>query len=123
MNLSRRSFFTGLVAAIVAPAVIRTPGLLMPVKSLIVPQGGALDAFSRQRIDALTRLPPGMYEMEIVDSNLDIGGRVLALTFKILDGPNKDQMLMDLKRVVPPLLSVPCVVGDKATYTVARAAT
>lgn len=34
MNLSRRSaLFGGLVAAVCAPAVIRTPGLLMPIKS------------------------------------------------------------------------------------------
>jgi hypothetical protein len=34
MNLSRRSLLTGLVAA---PAVILTPGLLMPIKPWIVP--------------------------------------------------------------------------------------
>lgn len=30
----RRQFLTGLAAALAAPAVIRTPGLLMPVKPL-----------------------------------------------------------------------------------------
>lgn len=35
--VGRRSFLTGLVAAIAAPAVIRTPRLLMPVKSIIEP--------------------------------------------------------------------------------------
>jgi hypothetical protein len=34
MNLSRRSLISGLIAA---PAVILTPGLLMPVKPWIVP--------------------------------------------------------------------------------------
>lgn len=35
--ISRRSFFAGLAPALVAaPAIIRTPGLLMPVKSLIL---------------------------------------------------------------------------------------
>ena len=34
--LSRRSFFTGLVVALAAPAVIKS-GILMPVKSVILP--------------------------------------------------------------------------------------
>jgi hypothetical protein len=34
MNLSRRSLLSGLIAA---PAVILTPGLLMPIKPWIVP--------------------------------------------------------------------------------------
>ncbi len=34
MSLSRRAMFGGLALAIAAPAVIRTPGLLMPIKSL-----------------------------------------------------------------------------------------
>ncbi len=35
---SRRAFLIGLGAAIAAPAVIRTPGLLMPVHEIIVPK-------------------------------------------------------------------------------------
>ncbi len=40
MNLSRRGFFFGL-AALAAPAVIRTPGLLMPIRALLsaAPEG------------------------------------------------------------------------------------
>lgn len=34
MNLSRRSFVAVLTAALCAPAIIRTPGLLMPVRSV-----------------------------------------------------------------------------------------
>jgi hypothetical protein len=30
----RRNFITGLVAALAAPAIIRTPGLLMPIKAV-----------------------------------------------------------------------------------------
>jgi len=33
--LARRGFIAGLAAALCAPAVIRTPGLLMPVKPLV----------------------------------------------------------------------------------------
>jgi hypothetical protein len=36
---SRRSFLTGLGALIASPAVIRTPGLLMPVRALVKPAG------------------------------------------------------------------------------------
>src|SRR5690348_6123223 len=36
-NMNRRSFLTGLGALIAAPAVIRTPGLLMPVRALVKP--------------------------------------------------------------------------------------
>ncbi len=32
MTLNRRTFLTGALAALAAPAVIRTPGLLMPVR-------------------------------------------------------------------------------------------
>ena len=34
MTLNRRTFLTGALAALAAPAVIRTPGLLMPVRRL-----------------------------------------------------------------------------------------
>lgn len=34
MILSRRKFFGGLALAAVAPAIIRTPGLLMPIKPM-----------------------------------------------------------------------------------------
>ena len=37
MIIQRRSFLTGLIGLVAAPAVIRTPGLLMPVKSIIRP--------------------------------------------------------------------------------------
>ena len=36
MSLSRRNFLVGILAAAVAPAFIRTQGLLMPIKPLIV---------------------------------------------------------------------------------------
>lgn len=39
MNLTRRSFFSGLSAAIAAPYVVRNSGLLMPVKDRIVAYG------------------------------------------------------------------------------------
>jgi hypothetical protein len=37
MNLSRRSLIGGIIAAAVAPAIIRTPGLIMPIKPALVP--------------------------------------------------------------------------------------
>ncbi len=33
--ISRRNFLRGLGAALAAPAVIRTPGLLMPIRALV----------------------------------------------------------------------------------------
>lgn len=40
---SRRAFLLGLGAALAAPAIIRTPGLLMPVRKLAAPQMDYLD--------------------------------------------------------------------------------
>ncbi len=34
MSLSRRSLFGGLLATLAAPAIVRTPGLLMPVNPM-----------------------------------------------------------------------------------------
>jgi hypothetical protein len=39
MSLSRRSFGLGVLGALATPAIIRTPGLLMPVKPNIVRLG------------------------------------------------------------------------------------
>jgi hypothetical protein len=38
MMIARRGFLTGLTAALCAPAIIRTPGLIMPVKAIKVPR-------------------------------------------------------------------------------------
>lgn len=35
--MNRRGFLGGLLAAAVAPAIIRTPGLIMPIKPALVP--------------------------------------------------------------------------------------
>lgn len=37
--LRRRGFIAGLAAALAAPAIIRTPGLLMPVKKVVLEEG------------------------------------------------------------------------------------
>lgn len=42
MELSRRGMLGGLLGILAAPAIIRTPRLLMPVKKLIVPEGNRL---------------------------------------------------------------------------------
>ena len=42
MNLSRRSFFGGAAALLATPSIIRTPGLLMQVKALLLPASLAL---------------------------------------------------------------------------------
>lgn len=36
--INRRSVITGLAAAFAAPAIIRTPGILMPIKPLLLPE-------------------------------------------------------------------------------------
>lgn len=33
--ISRRGFITGLASALAAPAIIRTPGLLMPIRAMV----------------------------------------------------------------------------------------
>ena len=35
LDLTRRSFVTSLIGALAAPAIIKTPGLLMPTKPLL----------------------------------------------------------------------------------------
>ena len=53
--LNRRALFGGLLATLAAPAIIRTPGLLMQVKavkptdymwSVVMPDGGVIIKFS-----------------------------------------------------------------------------
>ena len=36
--MERRTFLRGLAGLIAAPAIIRTPGLIMPVKAIVIPQ-------------------------------------------------------------------------------------
>jgi hypothetical protein len=36
--IQRRGFLTGIAAALCAPAIIRTPGLIMPVRALKLPR-------------------------------------------------------------------------------------
>lgn len=47
MTVSRRSFLTGLAAVIAAPAVIRIPGLLMPVRAIVQPKHWTLEEYGR----------------------------------------------------------------------------
>ena len=35
MNISRRGFLLGAAAVVAAPAIVRTPGLIMPIKPII----------------------------------------------------------------------------------------
>lgn len=63
--ISRRSFATGLLTALAAPAIIRTPGLLMPVKRLRDTQDFDIDmmtirAYETHAADALAYLAAGM---------------------------------------------------------------
>ena len=64
--LTRRSMLLGLIAA---PAVIRTPGLLMPIKApLWTP--------------AIERLPPGTYQAKLADMILQKDG-VIRMIFEM----------------------------------------
>ena len=38
MEISRRFFFGGIIGALAMPAIIRTPGLVMPVRRIIFPE-------------------------------------------------------------------------------------
>lgn len=42
--IQRRGFIAGLAAALAAPAIIRTPGLLMPVKRVLAPDDFDINA-------------------------------------------------------------------------------
>lgn len=53
--LTRRSFITGLVAA---PAVITTPGLLMPVRKVIMPEESDYAKELRNLIEMLENARP-----------------------------------------------------------------
>lgn len=57
--MHRRSFIRGIIAAALAPAIIRTPGLLMPVKPGLVDLG-------------IVPLLPGIYTGHI-ESVLNVG--------------------------------------------------
>ena len=61
MLLSRLNFILG---ALAAPAVIRTPGLLMPVKAI---EPITLYPYQKAAIEALEALPPGVYNMTLKD--------------------------------------------------------
>ena len=51
--MNRRSFLIGLAAGL-APAVIRTPGLLLPVRALVLSDGVQLMSISHPVSDYLT---------------------------------------------------------------------
>ena len=40
--IARRGFIGGLLGVLAAPAIVRTPGLLMPVKRVVMPHGSPL---------------------------------------------------------------------------------
>jgi hypothetical protein len=60
--LDRRGFLRGLIGALAAPAIIRTPGLLMPVKPLLeVPVFEPVTASSLLTINMITREAVRLY--------------------------------------------------------------
>lgn len=69
MIITRRTFVLGVLAA---PAIIRTPGLIMPIKPLIIVPEVPLD---------LTAMPPGLYSGVAIDTVEKDG--VLTVTWQI----------------------------------------
>ncbi len=53
--IPRRGFLAGLGALLAAPAIIRTPGLLMPVRPVLDAYPGLDEAFLGQIVDAWVR--------------------------------------------------------------------
>lgn len=68
MLISRRAFFSGLAASLAAPAIIRTPGILMPVRTWL-----DLDP-----VPEFMPLPSGTYDM-IVSDYTEVERRLLAI--------------------------------------------
>lgn len=68
--MNRRGFLTGIIAAAAAPVIIRTPGLIMPIKPRLIDVGSAVNSWGQGTYyDALDRLhvqcilpdaPPGV---------------------------------------------------------------
>ena len=52
--MERRGFLAGVAAFLAAPAIIRTPGLLMPVKAIEMPVGVVVRAPSLSEIVTIT---------------------------------------------------------------------
>jgi hypothetical protein len=58
MMQSRRGFVTGLIALVAAPAVIRSPGLLMPVRGLRDERAEFLEVFAGDVLEAYAETDP-----------------------------------------------------------------
>lgn len=85
--VGRRDFLIGLGAAgiaLAAPAIIRTPGLLMPIKSLIVPS--AEDRwFLRYELDGGWHEKPLTYwhqDVDTLESAAPAGAKRIAIHFQ-----------------------------------------
>ena len=54
-DLTRRNVLAGLLVSMAAPAIIRSPGLLMPVRRLILPSLAEVLAYQAQRAETARR--------------------------------------------------------------------
>ncbi len=73
---SRRSFLIGLGSALAAPAVIRTAGLLMPVRKVIEPEPADLFSLMQMHYDRMVN--PPLVMSEIIDLPFAIQAGVIS---------------------------------------------
>lgn len=67
-----------LMGLLAAPAIIRTPGLLMPIKQQPILQ---LQPYQREIVEALEALQPGVYNATILSVESD--GKILRMVYNI----------------------------------------
>lgn len=91
--IGRRSFLLGLGAAVCAPAIIR-PGLLMPVKRVVWPDGVVLNAVAHPGgpipISRLREmLLPGLIEIALGEGGASRGLQIAAMgrLQRLIDAP------------------------------------
>lgn len=76
MNVSRRGFLSGIIAACAAPAIIRTAGLLMPIKPKLVDNREAMWALLNKRLlDAREVMIANIMNNQFNYGNADVASR------------------------------------------------
>lgn len=95
-NLARRNFLGFLAGALAAPAIIRTPGLLMPIKPSLVPAGDGITLTSISHPEHLVVRSSGACTFTIKGTN--VYGEPVVETIQLTNGMQYTRM--QLQRVL-----------------------